>query len=819
MEEEKAIRSLEIALGNVGQASQLGAAEDGIKRLSKMAAVADDDLRPAMQTLVTATGDVAKSQALLQTALDASAATGKDLQTVTLAIAKASNGQIGALTRLGIPLDANIVKTKNFGAAIDVMNAKFGGQAAAAADTYAGQMKSVTIAVDEAKETIGFALLDAVSNATDAFGGSGGMVSAIEGAAEKTADLVAGIGLATTALADLIAAADDVRLGTDETSVSVLDLGKSILTSLPVIGAQAKAFEYLTESGAEYRVEQDRITASLKGSESLYAGYIASLDGAAVSTRGAALDADALAEAQKDIKDSFLEVTAALSQQASMDSWRKALLGIKDALDKTSTSLDATSLAGLNNRDAVRTMFSDSQKAAEDWGIKYNKTQDEVEAKTASMYAKNRAALIAAGLKAGDVDRFLGGLGLWDARIKALASGLTMGQAAAGMRYAGMAMGKDLSQGVADGITAASPAVNAASARLIKQAEAYARAAAESHSPSQLFYRIGEDLGEGLTLGLEVVWPRLAADINKGMDGLTVTIRGKSTEVAGALLEGFNSRAEGFKAVLDTQVGIIQSAQQALDSYAASITSTVMGNVDFSTTNADGTAMSPEQIVNSIFGSIENQNAAVASIATNIGASLPVELLNKILAMPSTTAVALADYLGAHPEMLTKLGTNYQALATATNTTLGVPMAAAWATVGGESATAMIASAKTTIADGAEAFKKWVKNHLGTTVTVKVNYDTSGAPVGARALGGPVGAGMPYIVGEKGPELFVPGTSGAIVPNDLLHASSGGGSTTAGNTYAITVQAGVGDPRAIGQTIVEMVKRYENANGAVWAAA
>ncbi|MBV5336415.1 hypothetical protein JZU48_05460, partial [bacterium] len=94
------------------------------------------------------------------------------------------------------------------------------------------------------------------------------------------------------------------------------------------------------------------------------------------------------------------------------------------------------------------------------------------------------------------------------------------------------------------------------------------------------------------------------------------------------------------KAVLDTQVGIIQSAQQALDSYADSITSTVMGNVDFSTTNADGTAMSPEQIVNSIFGSIKNQNAAVASIATNIGASLPVELLNKILAMPSTTAVA-----------------------------------------------------------------------------------------------------------------------------------------------------------------------------------
>ena len=37
-----------------------------------------------------------------------------------------------------------------------------------------------------------------------------------------------------------------------------------------------------------------------------------------------------------------------------------------------------------------------------------------------------------------------------------------------------------------------------------------------------------------------------------------------------------------------------------------------------------------------------------------------------------------------------------------------------------------------------------------------------------RAAGGPVSAGSPYIVGERGPELFVPGRSGSIVPNDSL---------------------------------------------------
>jgi phage-related minor tail protein len=34
-----------------------------------------------------------------------------------------------------------------------------------------------------------------------------------------------------------------------------------------------------------------------------------------------------------------------------------------------------------------------------------------------------------------------------------------------------------------------------------------------------------------------------------------------------------------------------------------------------------------------------------------------------------------------------------------------------------------------------------------------------------RAKGGPVKGGSPYIVGEKGPELFVPGSSGNVVPN------------------------------------------------------
>ena len=76
------------------------------------------------------------------------------------------------------------------------------------------------------------------------------------------------------------------------------------------------------------------------------------------------------------------------------------------------------------------------------------------------------------------------------------------------------------------------------------------------------------------------------------------------------------------------------------------------------------------------------------------------------------------------------------------------------------------------------------------------------------ANGGPVMGGRPIVVGEKGPELFVPGSNGNIVPN-------GAG----GNSYTINVSAGVGDPRAIGQQIVEYIRRFEQASGPAFVAA
>ena len=119
----------------------------------------DVELRDSLATLVRATGDLTKSQDLLNIAQDISAATGKDLSGVSLALAKASQGQFTALSRLGIPLDDSTKKSKDFGKVLETLEGQFGGAADAAANTFGGKLKIIQGQFGEIIETIGAALL------------------------------------------------------------------------------------------------------------------------------------------------------------------------------------------------------------------------------------------------------------------------------------------------------------------------------------------------------------------------------------------------------------------------------------------------------------------------------------------------------------------------------------------------------------------------------------------------------------------------------------------------------------------------------------
>lgn len=147
---------------------QIASIEKNIDAMARATGVADDQLRPALGNLVRATGDATKAQQLLQTSLDISAATGRDLESVSLAISRAATGNIGALSRLGIPLDENVKKSKDFEQALAALNAQFGGAAAVAADTYAGKMARAQVAISEAGESLGSAFIPFVEKAAQA---------------------------------------------------------------------------------------------------------------------------------------------------------------------------------------------------------------------------------------------------------------------------------------------------------------------------------------------------------------------------------------------------------------------------------------------------------------------------------------------------------------------------------------------------------------------------------------------------------------------------------------------------------------------------
>jgi phage-related protein len=171
IEDEAAQKRLALALENVTGAteSQIKAVEAQIAKQSLATGVADDQLRPALQRLATSTGDVKKSQDLLNLALDISAAKGISVETAANALAKAYDGNNGALARLGVGLSTAEIKTLGFEGTVKQLSETFGGAATTQANTFEGQIARLKVAFDEAKESVGAALLPTLQNLLNYF--------------------------------------------------------------------------------------------------------------------------------------------------------------------------------------------------------------------------------------------------------------------------------------------------------------------------------------------------------------------------------------------------------------------------------------------------------------------------------------------------------------------------------------------------------------------------------------------------------------------------------------------------------------------------
>jgi len=161
--DEKAAKSLAVQLENTGNAFRVNEVEAYIAGLQNLYGVLDDQLRPAFQTLLNATGSVTLSQKALETALNVSAGTGKDLGTVVAAIAKGASGTTTAIQRLGTGLDKTVIATGDMNKIMAALDAKFKGQALARLQTYAGKMDLLKVNAANATEIIGKGLIDALS--------------------------------------------------------------------------------------------------------------------------------------------------------------------------------------------------------------------------------------------------------------------------------------------------------------------------------------------------------------------------------------------------------------------------------------------------------------------------------------------------------------------------------------------------------------------------------------------------------------------------------------------------------------------------------
>jgi hypothetical protein len=169
--DQKSQALLANALRNTTGANEaaIASVEDYISAQQRAVAVTDDELRPSLATLLNATKDVAQAQSLQNLALDIAAGTQKDLQTVSVALARAVGGNVGALKKLHPAIDQTIVKNKDLDGALDELGKNFAGAASTKAGTFEGRMTALRISFDETLETLGYALIPVLEELATVF--------------------------------------------------------------------------------------------------------------------------------------------------------------------------------------------------------------------------------------------------------------------------------------------------------------------------------------------------------------------------------------------------------------------------------------------------------------------------------------------------------------------------------------------------------------------------------------------------------------------------------------------------------------------------
>jgi len=240
IEDDNAARSLSVTIKNLGLNYDNNTVIIGrfIDNLEQQTGVLDDELRPAMDRLLRATGSVSKSQELLNLSLDIAAGTGKTVTQVSQSLQKAYLGQNAAIGRLGVGISKAELASGKFEDIQQKLTTLFAGQATSAANSYAGQLAKLQVAANNAKETIGEGLVDALKLLS-----GDTSIDQLNTGLEQTslyiADIIRGIGVFIQKLKEIPVAGKAFQLPLD-----------AYVQAIPVIGAY---ISILSNLGAEMR--------------------------------------------------------------------------------------------------------------------------------------------------------------------------------------------------------------------------------------------------------------------------------------------------------------------------------------------------------------------------------------------------------------------------------------------------------------------------------------------------------------------------------------------------------------------------------------
>jgi hypothetical protein len=348
IEDEKAMKSLAQTLKNTTKATdaQIAATEDFIDKTARATGVADDQLRPSLDRLVRSTQDITKAQKLQTLALDISAGTGKDLATVTEALGKAYDGNLGALKRIGVPLDENIIKSKDFDKAVIALSETFAGQADVAANTFAGRMARIKIALDEAKESLGQALLPILEKfarfATDTLAPA--LQGLVDGLIGKKKSVVPSLGM--------------FKEATNEGEDAGYSLGVALRDLGSGLGSLAGAFDSNTSSDSGFVRFINLLTRMVEGLDSLFA----KLDAAVQRFR------DFKQAFDDSLIGQFASATGQFAPEASFSDKAKGLVGINT--QKPTVIINNNVKGAIDPQGTARTITKVQNTALKTTGIK-----------------------------------------------------------------------------------------------------------------------------------------------------------------------------------------------------------------------------------------------------------------------------------------------------------------------------------------------------------------------------------------------------------------------------------------------------------------